>query len=133
MGKVRVGLVMLGLFVIAFGAGRVWKLKPETAEAHVVRKGETAALVVPGGGPVWVSRNKEDAYPFQVAMTKGDFAFLEEAYAKGSVFPVPSGTQVQVVQASVDKRQIKVLEGEHTGKTGWVEFELLRPLKRGER
>lgn len=132
MGKLRVLLVIIGVFVIAFAVGQSWKLKPETAANHVVKKGEIAILQS-GGSPVWLCLREDEAYRMQQAMTNGDMTFLHSAAAAGTAFPVDSGTRVKVMAASVDKRQIQVEDGPQAGKSGWVEFEYLRPAKPFER
>lgn len=132
MGKLRVLLVIIAVFVIAFAVGQSWKLKPETAANHVVEKGETAILQS-SGSPIWVCARKDDTYRMQQAMTAGDRLFLQSATEAGNAFQVDGGTKVKVLTASVDKREIRVEDGPQAGKTGWVEFEYLRPAKPYER
>lgn len=132
MGKLRVSLVIIGVFIVAFAVGQSWKLKPETAANRVVRSGE-AAILQSGGPPVWICVRKEDSYRMQQAMTAGDLLFLQGAARDGSAFPADAGTRVKVLAASVDKRRIQIEEGPQAGKSGWVEFEYLRPAKPYER
>lgn len=132
MGFIRVLVVLAGFFVIAFFAGRVWNLKPETKAAHVVHRGEVAYVSAPSGDKVWVSADRDRAYDIQVAMTKSDTASLEKLEAAGAAFAVTTGTQVKILSESSNKRRIEILDGPLAGKSGWVVFEYLRLPKRGE-
>lgn len=133
MGKLRVLLVIIGFFIVAFAVGQHWKLKPESAVNHVVRTNETAILQRAGNAPVWLCLRKEDAYPMQQAMVAGRAAELQEAADANTAFPVESGAMVKVLGASVDKRFVQVQTGPQSGKSGWVEFEYLRPARPFER
>jgi hypothetical protein len=132
MGFIRVLVVLAGFFVIAFLAGRIWNLKPETKAAHVVHPGEAAYIWVPSGGKVWVSADRDRAYDIQVAITGNDIASLEKLEAAGAAFAVAAGTQVKILSESSNKRRIEILDGPQAGKSGWVVFEYLRLPKRGE-
>lgn len=133
MGILRVLLFIIGFFIVAFAVGQNWKLKPETAANHVVQKNETAILVNASGSPVWLCLRKEDAYRMQQAMVAGRTAELQDAADANTAFPVESGVAVKVLGASVDKRYVQVQSGPQIGKTGWVEFEYLRPARPFER
>ncbi len=71
-------------------------------------------------------------YDLHAAMTSGDEAALRKAEAAKQAFALEAGAQVRVTGDSGSKRKIEVTSGPHTGQTGWVEFECLRPLGRGE-
>jgi hypothetical protein len=133
MGKLRVMLVIIAFFIVAFAVGQNWKLKPETASNHVVRANEIAIVVSGNETPVWLCANKEDAYGMQKAMIAGDAVALQQAADRNAAFPVAAGVRVKVLTASVDKRYVQVVEGPQEGKTGWLEFEFLRPAKAHER
>jgi hypothetical protein len=132
MGKIKVLFVVVGAFVIAYMIGTYWDLKPETKYDHVVQSGETAVLTAAKSPTVWIAVQSRDAYEIQVAMSKNDESFLREAGAKQTAFPLAVGVRVKVTGESSNRRRIEILDGPMTGKTGWVEFEYLRPLRRGE-
>lgn len=123
-------------YVIGFAAlylvGRQWKLKPETPANHTILKGETAVLTVANGNSVWLARDKDDCYSMQVAMSKNDTSHLKACEDNQTAFPVPAGSAVRVIAASVSRRQVQILEGPLAGRTGWVEHEFLRLPKPGE-
>jgi hypothetical protein len=133
MGKLRLLLVIIAFFIVAFAVGQQWKLKPETAANHVVRANEIAVVVNGNDATVWLCANKEDAYEMQKAMTAGDVASLQQAAGRKAAFPVAAGVRVKVLTASVDKRHVQIVEGPQEGKTGWLEFEYLRPARAQER
>jgi hypothetical protein len=133
MGKLRVLLVIIAFFVVAFAVGQRWKLKPETAANRAVQRGEIAVLVNSNNAPVWLCLRKEDAYPMQEAMTTGNVSFLERAASERGAFALEAGERVKVLEESVDKRRVEVQAGPHAGKTGWLEYEYLRPVRSYER
>lgn len=132
MGKFNVIAVVIGVFLVALMIGRYWNLKPETKLDHVVHRGETAVAAAQGTNVVWVAAEAGLAYGLHAAALRGDEAVLKQAVAESKAFPLEAGAQVRVAGDSGSKRRIEVLTGPNTGKTGWVEFECLRPIQRGE-
>ena len=132
MGKIKVVGVVLGVFFVAWMIGRYWDLKPETKLDHVVRPGETAVAEGHGSALIWVAAEAGLTYELHAATARGDQEFLRKAQTGGKAFPIEAGARVKVTGDSGSKRHIDVLSGPATGKTGWVEFECLRPLGRGE-
>ncbi len=132
MNKLLMAVIVLGAFAVLLVVGRYWNLRPDTAERHIVHVGETAVLTTPKAGRIWLARDKRSCYSLQVAMTNNDQVSLDNAGQRGEAFPVASGTQVRVKGESVSARQVELLDGPDAGKTGWVEFEYLRPRRPGE-
>lgn len=132
MNKLLIVLVAVGAFAVLLAVGRYWNLKPDTPERHIVHTGETAVLTIPEGEQIWLANDKRHCYSLQVAMTNKDAAALKNAETRGEAFPVAKGTQVKVIGEAVSARHVQVTDGAMTGKSGWVEFEYLRPRKAGE-
>ncbi len=132
MGKLNIFAVVVGVFLVALMIGRYWNLKPETKYDHVVYTGETAVAEGHGGPVVWVATNASMTYDLHAATAKGDEAALRKAEAAKQAFALEAGARVRVTGDSGSKRRIEVTSGPQTGRTGWVEFECLRPLGRGE-
>lgn len=132
MGKVKVVGVVLGVFFVAWMIGRYWNLKPETKLDHVVRPGETVVAEGHGTPRIWASAEAGMTYDLQAAAARNDEAFLKQAESSGRAFAIGVGERLKVTGESGSKRRIEVLSGPAAGKTGWVEFECLRPLSRGE-
>jgi hypothetical protein len=129
MAMLRVLLVVAGIFLVALGAGRVWNLKPAHGEADPTRQGQVALLSAPVGETVWLALDRRDTYRLQRAMSLREEEVLEAAAARKSAFPVTAGTEVLVVRVSSSKREVEVLEGDHAGMRGWVEFDRLQPAR----
>jgi hypothetical protein len=132
MGKLNIVAVVIGVFIVALMIGRYWNLKPETKLDHVVQPGETAVAEGRGASAIWVAAEAGMTYDLQAAAARGDGAMLRTAQAANKAFPLEDGAQVRVTGDNGSKRRIEILTGPQTGKTGWVEFECLRPLQRGE-
>jgi hypothetical protein len=132
MKKFLIVLLVLGTFAVLLAVGRYWNLRPDTAERHVVHKGEVAVLIPLGSAQVWLAHDKRHCYSLQVSMTNNDTAALKNSEARGESFPVPTGAQVKVVDESVSARKIEFVDGPLAGRSGWVEFEYLRPRRAGE-
>lgn len=132
MRKVLYFAVMLGSFVLLYGVGRGWKLKPESKYNHSLLKGETAVLTTPAGDSVWLARDRNDCYSMNVAMSRQDAAHLHGCEDAKTAFAVPAGTFVKVIATSANPMHVEVLDGPFAGKTGWVEFQYLRPRRPGE-
>lgn len=133
MGRFRIALVLAGIFIVALAAGRIWNLRPAHGETDHTRRGQIALLGSPEGAPIWLAIDRRDTYRLQQAMAQGEQTFLDEAANQEKAFPVASGSEVRVIGSSVSKREVEVLEGPHTGQTGWVEFDILMPPREYKR
>ncbi len=129
MNKFLLVLVVLAGFVILFGVGKAWKLKPETAENHTLHKGEVAVLTTTTGQAIWLAQSRDATRILQNAMGKQDGTALEKAEADQTAFPTAMGTQVRVKVEDGSRYQVEILDGPQAGKLGWVEFEYLRPIR----
>lgn len=132
MRKLFIAVLIVGAFAVLLAVGRMWNLRPDSPERHIVHKGETAVLTAPAGGNIWLARDKRHCYSLQKAMTAKDTAALENSEAREESFQVPPGTQVKIIGESVSARHVEILDGPQSGKAGWVEFEYLRPRRPGE-
>ena len=126
MGFLRVVILLAAFFGIAYTAGRIWRLKPETRQSHVVHRGEVAVLSAAGASEIWLAADREQSYPVQAAIARRDDKFLKELGSRNAAFPVAVGTRVKVLAESSNKRRVEVLEGPQAGRSGWVVFEYLR-------
>lgn len=132
MSKLAYFAFILGCFLILYGVGRVWRLKPETKYNHTLLKGETAVLTIGEGDTVWLARKPEDCYTMNVAMAHKDAAYLKGCADSNTACAVPAGTPVKILGASVSRKHVRILEGPLEGKEGWIEFQYLRPRRPGE-
>jgi hypothetical protein len=125
-------VVILSGFLLLYGVGRTWKLKPETKYAHNLYLGEVAVLNHPSGGDVWLAVNKGDCYSLNVAMFHKDAEHLRGCLDLNTAFPAPAGAFVRVVGESVSRKHVRLIDGPLAGRSGWVEFQYLRPRQPGE-
>ena len=132
MKKLLYVLIFLGGFAVLFGVGRLWKLKPETKYDHVLKTGEVAVVAGKTGETVYLTRDQKDTYAANVAMTRRDSAWLEEAAARNAVFAVPAGAFVRVTAQKESRVRVEVVDGPAANQQGWAEFEYVRPKHRGE-
>lgn len=97
---------------------------------------ETSSTGVPVGQSGILTRNTGTTSP--VAMTEeimdtflkswriGDSYGNTNLIMSGTVFLVDHGTKVLVIDSHSFTRKIRILEGEHTGKAGWVPYEWVK-------
>ena len=132
MNKLLYVLLFLGGFAVLYGVGKNWKLKPETKYDHRLLAGETAVVKNQAGSAVWLALKKSDCYSINVAMSHRDLAQLKGFVDNHTAFAVPTGSFVKVIEESVSRVKVEVIDGASAGKQGWVEFEYLRPRQPGE-
>lgn len=132
MNKFVYFAAIAGSIVLLYGVGSNWKLKPESTYHHSPYIGETAVLTIAGSEAVWLALDKNDCYAINVAMAGKDAAQLRGCADANTAFAVPAGTFVKVTGESASRNKVKILDGPLAGKTGWVEFQYLRPRRPGE-
>lgn len=125
-------VIILASFVVLYEVGRSWKLKPETPYDHSPYLGEMAVLRIQGGENVWLAQSTDDCYSLNVAMMHKDSDSLRRFTDEHAAFPVPAGTRVKVIGESGSRKHVQIVDGPLAGKTGWVEFEYVRPRQPGE-
>ena len=120
MGRfARVGvLVVLLLGVVAYmGAGNA----PARAQ-----KGDNVHVVVASGGTVPVASTLDVEKAFSDALqVKDEFAY-KKLFADGKMFRVESGVGALVIDRTQNMAHIRILDGEHIGKSGWVPIEFAK-------
>jgi hypothetical protein len=87
--------------------------------------GEDGFLRSRGGGPLPVAVDEEAWQAMSDAVVAGDDYGMAELVATGRVLAVDSGTRVRVIDRALYRTKIRVLEGKHTGRGGWVAYEFV--------
>ncbi|MBI4891103.1 MAG: hypothetical protein HY821_10805 [Acidobacteria bacterium] len=123
MNKLLMVAVIAGGFLVLYGVGRMWNLKPETKYNRTLHKGDEAVLVGAEGSKVWLAKKWEDSYHAQMAMGEKN-----EEWLKGAAVAAPAGARVKVVAEKESSREVEV----EAGVKGWVEQEYLRAPHQGE-
>lgn len=103
----------------------------ETPSRHVIHRGEDGVLVSGSQTQeVYVGATGQVAHQLAKALDANDRNRIGELVSKGEAFAVPAGVRVHVASEHYNERRIRILEGEHEGKEGWVPFEWLKPAPR---
>lgn len=92
---------------------------PTVGEEGVLDSGE-------GDGGVLVSATKEAWEQFRKAVIAKDKVGFYALYLSKQVFSVPKGTRVLVIDRALSAREVRIMEGEHTWKSGWVHEKWVR-------
>jgi hypothetical protein len=71
-------------------------------------------------GSIVVSVSEQAYDEFQTLAIAEDLIGIAQLVADGVAFTVPSGTAALVIDRGFEKRRVRILEGEHAGRTGWV-------------
>ncbi|HEV8509655.1 MAG TPA: hypothetical protein VGQ48_04290 [Gemmatimonadales bacterium] len=97
-------------------------------QERAVPVGKEGRLYAPSGAVVYVGADREAAERAQA----GDAATIQELVAAGRLFGVPNRTRVTVLTAGAAQRlgaepaEIRILEGPHAGRRGWVPYGWIR-------
>lgn len=87
--------------------------------------GETGVLSV-DGKDILVGIEKEDFDKIVKSSVAGDTYGIVEIVAQGKAFYVKDKTKVLIIDRDTFSRQVRILEGDMTGKTGWVPYEFIK-------
>ena len=125
LGLVGVGLVMVGLLL--WGDVHLPQAPPPPFEA---RPGDRVALGYRGGkgSQVFLGRTFSDFDALVEAQNAESKDLLSILIAQNRVLMVPAGTQAVVEKRPAGSGFVHIVSGEHAGQSGWIQFEMLRPL-----
>lgn len=51
---------------------------------------------------------------------KGPIRDIDALVGRGNAILIPNGTPVETIEATLSSRNVRILDGEHKGKTGWI-------------
>lgn len=106
--------------------------RTEEKKSDFVGIGEKGILSMEGLSSIWVAVDKESYNAFTKAFYAGDEHGYMELLLLGKVFMVENDTAVLVIDhwGFLDiAYRIRVLEGTHEGKGGWVSYKFVKPKK----
>lgn len=108
--------VLVGAFVIyAYGTNT------KAPAAHV---GDTVKIIAgQTSDEVPVAATKEADDEFSKVLNAKDEHGYNQLFASGKMFRVNKGTKALVIERSYTMAQVRILEGSHEGKAGWVPVE----------
>lgn len=88
--------------------------------------GSEASLCIENREVVPLAINKNSFDEFVNAAIANDTYGIANLIAAGKVFTVPNNTKVLIIEGSVGKVKVRILEGKHTGESGWVPKEWIK-------
>lgn len=135
-----VGCLLLVFVAFAFCIALVWftndastslkkldKVKASRPQQFQPAVGQEARLTV-SSGVVVVCRAKEGMKELTKLSVANDTLGIAEMMLRGRAFGVESGTKVLIIDNGFDVRQVRILEGQMLGRSGWVNRVFLAPL-----
>lgn len=131
MGCLVVILLIVGfvILLVAFGGGGEKSSSPAT-QSSILGVGEEGILNnnsdkndVSGVAILAVDEKAFD--DFIQAQIADDKLGYSQMLGAGRFFVVDNGTAVKVIDTGFAKRKVRILEGEHLGKSGWIPYEFV--------
>lgn len=110
-------IVLIGL-IAAFGGSH---------EPKSVSVGQNGRLDLPGGGAVVLAIDRDSLDAFTKASVAKDTIGVAALVLSGRLFEVPSGTRCLVIDRSFGAHQVRIMEGDQFGTSGWVAYEWVKP------
>jgi len=95
--------------------------QPEPADV-----GSESIISVPGLNEVYIAVDKEVFDEWIKACNAKDYIGVAQMEALGKLFVVSNGTKVLVIDRHTFSREVRILEGNATGKSGWLPYEWLK-------
>lgn len=100
------------------------------APSEKVARGEEGYIKGKSGNPNEIlTKTQADYDVFVDTLLSKDTIGLEQFLIDGRGFGVPNGTKVLVIGTGVGVRQVRVLEGERFGESGWLAVEYVSKNK----
>jgi len=128
IGKTKIGC--LPLILIGFVVFAVWGALDDAERRSTAPNrpaGQTATVgvgqdgrVVVNSGSVVVCVTPEAYERFVKLAGANDTLGMANLVAEGGAFLVPSGTRVSVIDRGFERREVRILEGQFMGRSGWV-------------
>ena len=125
--SVIIAIFVLGLIISMFSSNgednsstREISKKQETGRLSV---GDEGRLYVEGLDFIGVATTKEAFDELTKASVARDSIGYAEVYSEGRAFQVESNTKILIIDITFGSNQVRILEGDYYGKTGWVPYE----------
>ncbi len=125
--KTAIGCVVLLAIVIiiavVIGTCLAGQPEPSPKPSDV---GSEATIQMPNLEVVYLPIDEQALDEWTNACVAKDYIGMAQLEASGRVFTVPNGTKVLVIDSRFATRQVRVLEGDAFGKSGWLPYEWLK-------
>mgnify|MGYP001581068210 CR=1 FL=1 len=114
------GLVLAPLLACDDSSGNKNNHRSEYPSDTVLAPGERGRLVVPGGAEATVAVDEaanNDLHKYTAAQDRVGF---DRLLAAKRSYLVPSGTKIHVIGLHMHVSEVRMLDGPHKDKSGWV-------------
>lgn len=122
------GVLLLGLFgtiVEQCSGGSSTPTSSAPSSTSSTGVGEDVTLVV-SSGEIPVAPSKEAYDRVFDLLIANDFLGVGQMEAAGQIFTVASGTRAKVIGRAFEAREVRIMSGPHTGRSGWVSTSLVQ-------
>lgn len=75
---------------------------------------------------VYLAVDKESFDLWTKASVAKDYIGMADMESSGKVYTVKNGTKILVIDSKFGARQVRTLEGDNYGKTGWLPYEWVK-------
>lgn len=133
----RQNLVLMGIAFVALILVLLWSngvfsrgttgANTASTSAPALAIGSEAHVTAADADEVLVAATEESYDALNRALAAHDNEALTGLLMQGALFAVPKGTRVRVLAGSFTHVQVRILEGEHAGASGWIALEFVGP------
>ena len=125
--SVIIGIFILGLIISMFSSNG----EDNSSTSEISKKQETGKLSVGDEGRLYiegldfvgVATTKEAMDELTKSAVAKDSIGYAKVYSEGRAFQVESNTKILIIGMKVGSRQVRILEGDYYGQSGWVPYE----------
>lgn len=88
--------------------------------------GSEAVLYLKGSEVVLLADSKPAYKQFIKIQTAKDKHGFNQMVSAGKIFAVPNGTRVLILDLDLAAYEVRILQGEHKNRTGWIAYEFAK-------
>lgn len=114
--------VIVVIFMACCTGGDKESARP-SGQGGVLRNGETAYIAAGDESQVWVSVNEDANRELNSFSRARNAGAIEQMIRQGRVLVCPRRTKVSVVSAGIATTTVRIMEGEHAGRSGIIPTE----------
>jgi len=127
LGKGCVGcMVVFGIIIVVSVIVAIFLPTSKSKPTQNSSVGKESNLFIENNNFIYVCIDKSSYDDFVNASLSKDTYGITNLIAAGKIFSVPNNTRVLIIDRSVGAREIRILEGKNTGKSGWVPMEWVK-------
>lgn len=125
-----VGLMVILVLIAATSSPSSKEQKVESPKAEL-KIGDTAIVnwhdeISDCSKSILIATTKESYEKVQKILLADDEMGIAEVLLSGEAFAVLNCTKVKIIDKATFIRQVRILEGEQLGKSGWVSYEFVK-------